>query len=263
MMLGLFHVSDALVGIYNVGFRLSLQMMRLVMVNMTTILFPAFTRLNDKPQQQYQGFFKAQRILAMVGISGCLLQAAVAEPFAHLFFPQRWYPSIIIMQILSLGMATRTVGGASFALLKAHGRFKMVRDNFWGCALVQVALLVLVLSMGGGIIAVSTVVSIVSACSGPIVFYFAIRPFGGGWAETIDVLTRPLVSGIVSVGTAWLIARAMGSGGGGWLLYVLQLIEICAVSVLLNALLARFWMRPVWDDLWVRVGRLLPQRARA
>src|SRR6185503_14500375 len=81
IMLGLFRVGVDLVGVYTVGFRLSIQTIRLLMVNMTTILFPAFTKLNHRPQQQYQGFFKAQRILAMIGISGCLLQAAAAEPF--------------------------------------------------------------------------------------------------------------------------------------------------------------------------------------
>ena len=66
--------------LHGIGFRLSIQTIRLLMVNMTTILFPAFTKLNDQPQRQYDGFFKAQRILAMIGVSGCLLQAAVADP---------------------------------------------------------------------------------------------------------------------------------------------------------------------------------------
>jgi O-antigen/teichoic acid export membrane protein len=263
MMLGLFHISDALVGVYNVGFRLSIQILRLLMVNMTTILFPAFTKLNDRPEQQYQGFFKAQRILALVGVSGCLLQAATADAFARLLLPEKWYSSIIVMQILSLGMTTRMVAGGSYALLKSHGRFKMVRDTFWVCAIVQVALLVLVLAMGGGIIAVSVVVSIVAACTGPAMFYLAVQPLGGGWADVADVLVRPLVIGIISVGIAWLIAQGMAAGASGRWLYLLQLVEICAVSTVLNAALARLWMRPVWDDLWLRIWRLLPSRATA
>jgi O-antigen/teichoic acid export membrane protein len=263
IMLGLFRVGVDLVGVYTVGFRLSIQTIRLLMVNMTTILFPAFTKLNHRPQQQYQGFFKAQRILAMIGISGCLLQAAAAEPFAHLFFPEKWYPSIVVMQILSLGMATRMIAGGSFALLKSQGRFKVVRNNFWVYALVQVAALAAVLSMGGGIVGVSIVVSIVSAITGPAMFYVAIRPYGGGWADVATVLTRPLVCGILSVGPAWLIAQGMKSWGNGLLMDLAQLAEICMVAVLLNGLLARLWMRPVWDDLWLRIGRLLPRRAAA
>jgi O-antigen/teichoic acid export membrane protein len=263
MSLGLFQVDPSLIGIYANGFRFSLQTIRLLMVNLTTILFPAFTKLNDQPQRQYDAFFKAERILAVVGVSGCLLQAAAADSFAHLCFPQKYHPSIIVMQILSLGMATRMIAGGATALLKAQGRFVAVRNIFWTYAVVQVALLVTVLSMGGNIIAVSIVVSIVSAAMGPITVYIAIQSYGSGWAGVADVLVRPLVCGILSVGAAWLIAQRLGSSGQNRLLYLFQLAEICVVSVVLNCLLARLWMRPVWDDLWIRIGRLLPRRAAA
>jgi PST family polysaccharide transporter len=263
IMLGLFRTDVTLVGVYTVGFRMSLQTVRLLAVNLMTILFPAFTRLNDQPQRQYEAFFKAQRILAMVGVSGCLLQAATADPFARLFFPTEWYPSIIVMQVLSLGMATRMIGGGSYSLLKSHGRFAVVRNCFWGFALTQVMALALVLWAGGGIVGVSIVVSICAAFAGPIMFYVAIRPFGGGWAEVGSVLARPLVCGVLSVGSAWLIARSMESSFHGRWLYLLQLAEICVVSVILNGVLARLWMRPVWDDLWLRLRRMLPRRAAA
>jgi O-antigen/teichoic acid export membrane protein len=261
MTLGLFHVNPALVGIYANGFRFSLQTIRLLMVNMTTILFPAFTKLNDQPQRQYEGFFKAQRILAVVGVSGCLLQAAVADSFAHLCFPAKWFPSIIVVQILSLGMATRMISGGATALLKSQGRFVVVRNIFWAFAVVQFGLLVTVLAMGGDYIAVAVVVSIVSASMGPIMFYIAIQSYGGGWADVANVLTRPLVCGILSVGTAWLIAQCIGLSGQGRLNYLIQFAVICVMSVALNAVLARLWMRPVWDDLWLRLRRMLPQRA--
>jgi PST family polysaccharide transporter len=263
MSLGLFHVDPGFVGIYANGFKFSIQTMRLLMVNMTSILFPAFTKLNDQPQRQYDGFFKAQRILAMVGVSGCLLQAAAADPFAHLFFPPSWYPSIIVMQILSVGMATRMIAGGSFALLKSQGRFAAIRNTFWGSAIVQVAALAAVLSMGGGIKAVSIVVATVATLSGPIVFYIAIRPFGGRWVDVADVITRPLVCGIVSVGVAWLIAQGIETNGQGRLAYLFQLAVICAAAVVLNCFFAWLWMRPVWDDLWLRLRRMLPQRAAA
>jgi PST family polysaccharide transporter/lipopolysaccharide exporter len=263
MSLGLFRIPLPMVGIYANGFKFSIQTMRLVMVNMTTILFPAFTKLNNQPNRQYEAFFKAQRILAMVGVSGCLLQAAIAKPFAYLFFPSEWHPSIVIMQILSLGMATRMIAGGSYALLKSQGRFATVRNNFWGCAVAQVVALTAVLSLGGGIVAVSVVVAITAALAGPIVFYVAIRPFGGGWSNVASVLFPPLVCAIGSVGTAWLIGQAMETGGQGRLQYLLQFAVICLVSVVLNALFARLWMRPVWNDLWARLRRMLPQRIAA
>jgi len=247
-----------IVGIYNVGFRFSIQMMRLLMVNMQSILFPAFTKLNDQPQQQYQGFFRAQRILAMVGVSSCLLQAAIAQPTARILFPSQWLASIPVMQILSLGMATRMVSGAAYALMKSHGRFKAISVCYWCCALIQLPVLALVLWLGGGLIGVAVVVSVVAALVGPLMFYISILPFGGGWREVGQVLARPIVSGIVSVGVAWLIAEWLKDHGYN---DIVQFIEINVVAVALNALCAWIWMRPVCDDLLIRIRRLLPNRA--
>ena len=78
--------------------------------------------------------------------------------------------------------------------------------------------------------------------------------------EVGEVLYRPVVSGVVSVGVAWAIAIWMDQHGV-WELW--QLIETVAVATALNLLMARVWMRPVWDDLWMRMGRLLPRRAMA
>ena len=259
MLLGLFYVK-AIVGIYTVGFRFSIQTMQLLMTNMSNILFPTFMKLSDRPQQQFQAFFKVQRILAMVGVSSCFLQAATAAPFAQLLFPAKWAPSIIVMQILSLGMATRMISGASQALLKSQGRFRTVRRLSWAYAIAQVITLSIVLLLGGGYVAVSIAVAVLACLAGPIMFYVAIRHYNAGWAEVGAVLVRPLVCGTLSVGTAWLIAQSMAAQGYGNLS---QLVVTVVVAVALNLLLARLWMRPVWDDFWIRVRRVLPQRAVA
>jgi O-antigen/teichoic acid export membrane protein len=259
MLIGLF-LTVADVGVYWVGFLFSIQVVQLLMVNLTNILFPAFTRLNDDPQRQFQGFLNAQRILAMLGVSGCLLQAAAAEPFARLMFPPRWEPSIIVVQILSLSMATRMVSGASFALLKSQGRFTAIVVNRWLSVAVLVAVLTAILSLGFGVAAVAVAVAVIGGLIGPITFYSALRPYNAGWAEVIETLARPVVCGVISVGTAWLIAQGMDRAGYG---YIAQLVETVVVAVGLNVLLARLWMRPVWDDFWLRVRRLLPRRAVA
>ena len=119
-LIGVFRTAVQ-VGIYTVGFLFSIQMLQILMLNLTNILFPAFTKLNHDPAKQFQGFLKAQRILAMFSVSGCLLQSAVAAPFAHMVFPGKWDASVIVMQILSLGMATRMVAGASFAATQVTG----------------------------------------------------------------------------------------------------------------------------------------------
>jgi O-antigen/teichoic acid export membrane protein len=257
MLLGIFRTL-AEVGVYTVGFIFSIQTLQLLTANMSSILFPAFTKLNDQPEKQVQAFLKAQRILAMLGVSGCLLQTAVAQPFAQIAFPAKWYPSIAVIQILSLGMATRMIGGASFALLKSQGRFQTILIYRWAFVIVQVVALVIALAMGGGVQAVAIVVSAVASLIGPLTFHSAVRPYGVGWSEVVAVLLRPIVCAGLSVGLAWWIAQGMAARGYG---PILQLVETVAVAAILNLLLARLWMRPVWDDFWVRLRNLIPRRS--
>ena len=130
--------------------------------------------------------------------------------------------------------------------------------NRWAFVALQVIGLTVVLWLGGGINAVATVVAVVSTIIGPVTFYIAIRPYDAGWREIGEVLYRPVVSSVVSVGTAWLIALRMDGQGIGPLP---QIIATVGVAAALNVAFARFWMRPVWDDLSLRIRRLLPRRA--
>jgi O-antigen/teichoic acid export membrane protein len=259
IMLGIFR-SVAQVGLYKFGFDFSIQLLQLLVFNLMNVLFPALTKLNDHPKSQYQGFIKAQRILAMIGISACLMQAATAAPLTRLLLAPKWMPSIGVMQILCVGMAMRMVAGSSYALLKSQGRFRAILWNRWIFVALQVSGLLVVLLLGGGIYSVAAVVAVVSTLMGPSSFYIAVLPYGAGWREVVDVLFRPTVSGIISVGSAWLIAIGMEQRGLGPLP---QLLEILLVATLLNLLLAWLWMRPIWEDFWVRVLRMLPRRAVA
>jgi hypothetical protein len=120
------------------------------------------------------------------------------------------------MQILSLGMATRMVAGASFALLKSQGRFTTIVIIRWSFVAIQIAALTTILALGGGVADVAVAVAVIASLIGPVTFYSAIRPYGAGLAVLAETLVRPGVCGIVSVGAAWLAAQAMehcaGSG---------------------------------------------------
>jgi PST family polysaccharide transporter len=257
LLLGLYHAVE-IVGLYTFGFRFSIQMLQLFSVNLMNVLFPALTKLNDRPQAQFHGFLKAQRILATFGTSSCLLQAAAADSLVRWLLPEKWIPSIIVMQILCIGMSTRMVGGSSYALLKSQGRFSAILWSRWVFVTLQVIGLIAVLSLGGGIAAVAVVVGAVAGVSGPISFYIAIRQYDAGWRQVAEVMVRPALCAILAMGTAWLIALGMAWSGYGSLP---QLVEIVVVGLGLNVLLARMWMRPVWDDLWARLWRLLPRHA--
>lgn len=258
ILVGIFKTAQVL-GIYYFAYRMAAQMVQILTINLTQTLFPVLTHLNRTPTAQFQAFLKAQRVLAMVGIGGCLIQAAATEPLARLIFPPKWEPSIVLMQILSLGMATRMVAGSSFALLKSQGRFRTMFVIRVIYTLLLLASLLAVLLPGGGVLTVSIVVALLSSLLGPVVLYESIRPYDAGWTQVAEVLVRPTLCGLVAAGSGWLLGLQLKQAGFG---DAVQLAIILLVSVALNVLLAWVWMRPTWDEFWTRVWRLLPERLR-
>jgi O-antigen/teichoic acid export membrane protein len=255
-MLGLFG-SIQQVGLYFFGFSFSVQMLQLLTVNLSQILFPALNKLNDRPAARLRAFLRAQGILAMLGVGSCFLQAAVAEPMTRLFLRDEWMPAIGVMQILSLGMATRMIAASSFAMLKSQGRFTSIAKIRWSIVAIQVVGLYAVLSVGGEILSVACVVAIVSTLIGPVAFYSSLRTSGLGWQAVAEVLLPPVLTSGAAVGAAWAAAQYLGRAGYG---YLPQLIVTVFVAVALGALFARAFIRPVWDDLWARAWQLLPAR---
>jgi O-antigen/teichoic acid export membrane protein len=257
VLMALFGRPEAMIGLYYYGFTFSIQMLQLFSFNLMNVVFPTLTRLNDQPEVQIRGFLKAQKALALLGVSSCFLQAAAAESLTHVFLDPQWIPAVVVMQFLCLGMATRMVAASSLAMLKAHGKFSLILRCRWAFVALQIAGLCAVLWSGGGMVEVALVVAFVASLIGPVTFYVAIRPFGHGWRNVAEVLLPPIFSSGVAVGVAWLTAQYLGHLGYG---HLVRLIEIVLVSVGLGVFFVWAFQRPVWDDLWARVGRLLPAR---
>jgi O-antigen/teichoic acid export membrane protein len=177
----------------------------------------------------------------------------------RLIFPPKWEPSIVLMQVLSLGMATRMVAGSSFALLKSQGNFRMLFMVRLAYTLALLALLLAILVPGGSVLSVAIGVAVLSAALGPIVMFQAIQSYNGVWAHVLDVLARPTLCGLVAAGAGWFVGLRLAEHGYGNLA---QLLAILLVAIPLNVLLAWLWMRPTWDDFWARIWRLLPERVR-
>lgn len=204
IILGLLSTPHA-VGIYFFAFNLSLQVLSLFTSNVGNVLFPVLTKLQNDPARQTEAFLKAIKLLALLGVPGCLLQAALADPLIHALFAPRWHPAIPLLQILSVGMAMRVVAFPSISLLKAQGRFQKLFRLFLFYALIFL-ILVMLGAFAGGSLGVAIAVSTYSIMIGAVSPYLVIRPVGRGWRDIVAVYAVPLAAGTVAVGTAMGIA---------------------------------------------------------
>jgi lipopolysaccharide exporter len=289
IVLGILHDAKT-VGIYFFAFNLSIQTMQVFTSNLTGVLFPALSRLQDDPQHQTRAFLKATRLLAVIGLPFCLLQAALAGPGIALLFNSWWYPAIRVLQLLSIGMAVRIVASPGGSLIQAQGRFGIYTLTNGLNAALFISLVALGAWMGNHLpaervgqfpaplrylvgtdlpaaVLVALAVMVYFTVIGPIFMYVAIRPGGGRWRDVWDVYAPPAAASAIAIGVAAILGRliprftdARGMETG---YQAVRVIVITAWALVLYVPLVRYFAPDTFNDLVQRVATLRGARGRA
>jgi len=255
--LGIFH-SKPIVGIYYFAYNLSLQTIVLFAVNLEGVLFPTLSKLTDDLPRQRQGFVNAARVLAIVAIPICFLQAALSAPLIHAIFPAKWLPAIPVLTVLCIGMAFRSVGFPSFSLMQAQGRFKAL-SLLLAAGVILFLIMTLTTSAltsdARAAVAVAIVVSLYFALEGPISMYVGVRHAGGGWREVWGVYFVPVIlSGIACAPAAAVIRFLPGRSRADHLVRVMVGALIAAAIYLP---LIRLLAADTWEMLVSRVRAII------
>ncbi len=178
MTLGLF-ATDAVVGIYYFAFKMASQPMALMAASLMGALFPALTKMRDRPQQQAAGAIRAARIIGLIGMPMAFLQAGIIPPAIHLFFASKWDASIPLMQILSVGLAFDAITWVSSALLTSRGGFRTQLAYLSRCVPVFFAFVVIGTAAGS---ALGTALAVGRLLSPPVA-RAQLRRLQKRWAE--------------------------------------------------------------------------------
>lgn len=201
-ILGLFHAASV-VGIFFFAFNLSQQVHSILMNNLSYVLLPSFSKLQQEPERQIKAFIRAGSLLALVGVPAAMLVAAVADPLIRVVFAERWLPSIGVLQALAVGMALNINAKTAQSLIKAQGRFAV---NFWLC-LVRAIIFILFVTTGavlGGAVAVGIATAAYFMIHGPGTAYLALRLSGRGWKEAWHMHAAPVACSIIAGASALL-----------------------------------------------------------
>jgi O-antigen/teichoic acid export membrane protein len=124
ILLGLIS-TQAVVGIYYMGMTLSIQVIGFIGVALPSILFPTLMSYSGKDLNK--ALIPLQKVviyMSLIGVPFACWQGANAKPLITLFLSDKWLPSIILVQILSVGMIFRLISSAWVVPLKLRGDFK-------------------------------------------------------------------------------------------------------------------------------------------
>ncbi len=262
LVIGYVYSHDASVGAdYYNAFNLSMQTMTLLALNLDGVLFPALNKMQAEPERQRRGFLSAARLLALVGIPVCFLQAGIADAGIHALLRPDYVTAIPATQILSIGMAFRLTAWPSQSLLQSQGRFRtFMLLNLMGSAVFMVAVTTAALNTTAAHAATAVACAVAGYffIEGLVNLFAAVRPGGGTWRDLWGVFAVPVLLGAlavaVGVGAGYLIPGGTSRSRAP---YWLRMMAIALVSGAFYLGLLRFLAPQAWAEL-----KAVPYRVR-
>ena len=189
-------------GIYAVAAELSLLPMRKVMPLLHQVAFPAYSQLQDKPEEMSWYFVKALRLVSLLMVPLAFGFAAVAQWAVPLFLTDRWEVIVTPIMLLSLTIPLRAIVTMNGPLLNALGLARVNLTN----AVIALAILVpgLVIGMQWGLLGLC----VAWAAAFPIVFVVlslrTVRILGMPPTDFIVAVLPAIASGVAMLVVLWL-----------------------------------------------------------
>lgn len=248
-VLGAMFPETVLAGIYFFAINLTAQSIRLFVTNVTRVLFPALSKLQDDPQRQVRAFLRATSLLALVGTPLCLVQVPLAEPLMVLVFQPKWYDAIPVVQLLAIGMIGRLMTAPSRGMIMAQGRFGVLLTMSIINAVSFIGAVVLGAIIGGekhGLVGVAVAAAVGMFLYGPVQIYVAARPGKATWLSVGKTYAVPLAAGTMSMVASWAGsegAYALLAGGSEWFARLVQAIVAVVLTFGVYTVMV-MWLAP-------------------
>ncbi|HEY1683533.1 MAG TPA: oligosaccharide flippase family protein [Tepidisphaeraceae bacterium] len=237
-----FFCTPNIVGDYYWAFNLSMQTTMLLTYNLGGVLYSTLTRLQREPARMRQAFVRAARMLTMIGIPGCFLQAAMARPLVEFFFKHRWDSAIPALQVLSIGMAMSLINIPAISLIRAQGRFATERTMAGICAGIFLIAAFCGASLRSSL-TMAIAVAIYNVIAGTLYVSVALE---GEWQITASIFAWPLILASLAIACGYVVARQIPLTSR--LQCIEQMLVLAAVATPLYMLGAWKLMPDVWAE---------------
>lgn len=254
MVLGVLH-SVHVVGLFSFGFLLSLQSVALLQTSLNAVLFPALSKLQGEPVRLLRAYVRSCRLLAILGMPACFLQAAAAEPVMRLLFDDRWLDALPVVQWLSVGMAFALLGSINSSLIKAQGRFDLLVKITIAYGLSYVGIVAV-----GGVLgdhrAMAVAVTVYLVTWGPVGTYISARTVGGTIVDVFRIYGGPGLMAACSVGIGYLAGQQLTPATK--LDYAVQAFVMAGVAGIVHLLITRMVAKDSLLELMERLDAIAP-----
>lgn len=252
--------GPAEVGVYAIALNLSMQTVMAITGPLAAVFFPSLARLQNHPERMLGAFVRASRMLALLGVPLCFLQAVVARPGMTLLFGHTWDRAIPVVELLSIGLGFAVLSGVASSIFKAQGRFKTLLWWSAGACLFQIVATVVAARIGDSR-TVALAGLVYYAAFGPAGAIIGVRPVGGGIKEAWLIYGPPVILAAAAAGFGWFVGSLV-QGDSAPALVARASASALAMLVVYVPLVRVFQPGP-FTELVERFEQFLPAGARA
>ncbi len=221
-------------GLFFWGFTLSSQFLFLLAIKLRQILFPSLTKLNDQPDRQFTALKRAWRILTLITVPVCVLQAGLADPVIPLVFGQKWAGAVPVVQWLSIGLLTLPVQVVSASIMVALGRFRAVAMLAGAQAAVVLAAIACG-ALAGDLVTIAASAGVAMFVMNLLSGFVAVRCFGKSPAELIRCVGGLYVIAAITGAACWATGLLLADGHMAVKITVVGLVTVGVFAGLVRA----------------------------
>jgi O-antigen/teichoic acid export membrane protein len=233
-------------GFYALSYRLQRFPLQLIGSSVNEVSLPIFSRLQDEPERRESWFLIATRFVVLLAWPTLVLMAVSANVAVPFLFGPAWEPSVVPLQLLTLGALTMISRWLLAPLATSAGRTGLV----FGWSLVNVTLLVtaFLVAVQHGIDAVAASLGVVGVLLAVPESWHVTRALGVSWRRYASSHV-PTVVGCIALAVVWRSVAALLDGAGA----LPVLVVATGAAVAAYALVVRL----LWPSVVSDVGTVL------
>lgn len=241
-------ISATALGYYTMAYNLMMfPVLRFAQV-LSSVLFPALSRLQDDVEKIKSSWFRATRLIGAVTTPLMLGLIALAPQFVGVVYGEKWLPAVPLLQILALNGIVQSLTWLSSTVLVSLGKTRLLlKLTFVSVTLAFVSFLV---GLPFGVVGVATCYTVVNTAMEMWSLFYTLKCVNSSYSQYIY--------NIVGVVTA-----ASGMGLAVWaLVFGLHIapIPLLLIAIGLGCIVYVILLRFVAPTVLSEALSILPER---
>ena len=213
LIFGITNIDDAMIGrvlgtaslgFYTLGYRLSNLPATHITKLISSVMFPAFSRIQKEQERIRKIFFQTIHMVVLVAAPISVATIILGPNFVHTYYLGRWDDAIVAMQWLTIYGFIRSIAANMGPILRAMGKPQWLSAlALW--RLITMAVLLYPAILWKGIVGVSILSAAVAIVDFGIAAWMTKRLIGGSYATYVRALGPALLVAAITAGVGWLM----------------------------------------------------------